>query len=119
MKVEIVSRKVGRVYSKYKKIFPSRRAAFRAAKRDRNIPMSQHPDDVVYPNTSIGDEYDLDDRNVRLYVFNMGLITIAIHIREDKEAFYVDGDEKSNQSPHFNSGRKDSKLKDHHYWKND
>lgn len=117
MRVEFASRKVGKIYAQYKKIYPTRRAAFRAAKRDRNIPMSAQPDDIVYPRTAVGDAFGLDDRNVRLYVFNLVLVALVVHIREDKEVFYVEGDDDSNQLPHFNSGRAGKKLRDHHYWR--
>ena len=60
---------------------------------------------------------ELDERNVRLYVFNIGLLAVVVLIREDKEAFYVDGDKIGYQPPHFNSGKStDKKLKDHHYY---
>ena len=81
--------------------------------------MSQHPEMVVFPNTDIGEQLGLDERNVRLYVFNIvvGAIVIEYHIREDKEAFY--GGSEGNQWPHFNSGDSQGKLKKHHYWKDD
>ena len=51
------------------KTYLSRRAAFRGAKRDGNIPMSQHPDESIYPNSDKGKEYGLDKRNVILLYF--------------------------------------------------
>lgn len=118
MEISIVKSSVYRKYLENIKIYPSRRAAFRAAKRDGNIPMMAHPDDVILPFTKDGDTFELDDRNVRLYVFNfwLGVIMVQYFIREDKEAFYGSGD----QLPHFNSGKSsDDKLKKHHYWNND
>ncbi|MEZ4942254.1 MAG: hypothetical protein R3D58_15355 [Saprospiraceae bacterium] len=119
--ISIVGAKTLKKYREYLKIYPSRRAAFRAAKRDANIPMSQHPEEVIYPQSSKGREYSLDDRNVRLYIFNLGIGAVAIeyHIREDKEAFYGDEEGKGNQPPHFNSGEPPKKLGNHHYWDND
>lgn len=74
---------------------------------------------VVIPNTDFGDQLGLDERNVRLYVFNIivGIIAIEYHIREDREAFY--GSSEGNQGSHFNSGEPPGKLKKHHYWKDD
>ena len=119
MKVSIASNEVYRKFQEYLKIYPSRKAAFRAAKRDGNIPISQHPEMVVIPNTDFGDQLGLDERNVRLYVFNIivGIIAIEYHIREDREAFY--GSSEGNQGSHFNSGEPPGKLKKHHYWKDD
>jgi len=37
------------------------------------------------------------------------------HLREDKEAFYVDG--RGNQGKHFNAGLSEGKLKDHYYYR--
>ena len=104
-----------KLYRKYKKYFSSRRAAFRAAKRDANIPMSRHPDKVVYPMTVEGDSYGLDNRNVRLFIFNLiiGAIAFEYHIRQDK------ADKKLEQSPHFNSGTPPEKLKNHYFWNDD
>ena len=115
----IVSASTYERYQKYLKIYPSRRAAFRAAKRDAKIPMAEQPRGVVRPNSPEGKEYQLDDRNVRLYIFNLGIGAIAYeyHIREDKEAFYEDKEPKGHQLPHFNSGEPPKKLKGHHYWK--
>ena len=51
------------------KVFETRRAAFREAKRDHGVPVGKQPDEVVKPHTRIGDEYNLDKRNRRLYIF--------------------------------------------------
>jgi len=121
--VSVISTNTLKRYREYlgMKIYPSRRAAFRAAKRDANIPMSKQPEAVIYPQTSKGQEYSLDDRNVRLYIFNLiiGVVAIEYHIREDKKAFYGDKDGRGNQPPHFNSGEPPNKLGNHHYWEND
>lgn len=100
-------------------IYSSRRAAFRAAKRDNKVPMSEHPTEVIRPNTPAGDEIPLfADKNVKLYVFNLVVLGIAVEIREDKEAFYGSESGRGDQLPHFNSGKAKKKLKKHHYWKN-
>lgn len=113
--VYIVGPRTIQLYRKYQKYFPSRRAAFRAAKRDANIPMSRHPDKVIHPKTDAGDSYGLDDRNVRLFIFNMGIGAIAFeyHIREDRSA------PKHGQPKHFNTGIFTKKLKGHYYWDHD
>ena len=117
MKISVVGRRTLKRYRKYCKIFPSRRAAFRAAKRDAGIPVSSHPQKVVRSQTASGKEYGLDSRNVRLYIFGIFIagVVVEFHIREDKEAFYPDG--KSKQLPHFNSGEPPKKLKKHHYYR--
>ncbi|MCB9295777.1 MAG: hypothetical protein H6559_22025 [Lewinellaceae bacterium] len=38
------------------KVFETRRAAFREAKRDHGVPVGKQPDEVVKPYTQIGDE---------------------------------------------------------------
>lgn len=122
MPISIVSRGTLKRYKHYLRVYPSRRAAFRAAKRDGRIPMGQQPEEVIYPHTDMGDEYDLDDRNVRLYIFSIiiGAVAFEYHLREDKEAFYGAERGKGDQLPHFNSGESkgsDKKLRNHHYWK--
>lgn len=119
MAVRIVSKETHRRYKVYKKIYPSRRAAFRAAKRDNGIPVTKNPDEVIIPETDLGEAYDLDDRNVRLYIFDIfvGAVVVQYHIREDKEAFYGGIKREGDQGPHFNSGSRGTKLKKHHYWK--
>ena len=86
MPISLVSRKTYRAYRYLKNYYGSRREAFRAAKRDNSIPVTQHPDKVVLPFTSDGANYNLDDRNVRLYIFNIliGAVGFEYHIREDK-----------------------------------
>ena len=112
-----------KTYKDYKKkvnsdCYPSRRAAFRAAKRDAKIPMSQNPDKVIRPRSLEGDLYALDDRNVRLYIFNLGIGVVAYehHIREDEPATYGNEDGAGDQLPHFNSGEPPNKLKEHFFW---
>lgn len=123
MPISIIGRGTLKRYRKYLKIYPSRRSAFRAAKRDGRIPMGQQPEEVIYPHTDLGNAYDLDDRNVRLYIFSIiiGAVAFEYHLREDKEAFYGSG--QGDQLPHFNSGqlkKNNKKLRNHHYWrKND
>jgi len=118
MTVTIISRKTRKLFTKYLLIYPSRRAAFRAAKRDGRIPVAQQPDEVIMPDTPEGEEMGLDERNVRLYVFNIivGAVAFEYHIREDKEAFYGTENTEGDQLPHFNSGESGRKLKGHHYW---
>lgn len=105
------------------KIYISRRAAFRAAKRDNKIPVSLNPEKVIYPNTLEGDEIlpeKLDSqKNVRLYKFRILIFTVTfeVSIREDKEAFYGDINEEGDQLPHFNSGETNKKLPKHHYFR--
>lgn len=111
-----VSRRTHKLYKQYREYFPSRRAAFRAAKRDANLPMNRRPDKVVYPRTPMGNTLGLDDRNVRLYIFNLGLGAIAYeyHIREDHP------DPKHDQPQHFNTGvMPPGKLKGHYFWNDD
>lgn len=119
MAISVVSTKTLRRYHEYLRMYPSRRAAFRAAKRDANIPMQQHPEVVVCPFSDLGNDFDLDDRNVRLYIFHILIcgIVIEYHIREDKEAFYAG--EAGYQPPHFNVGKEGAKLKEHYYWHDD
>jgi hypothetical protein len=111
----IVGLRTHSLYLKYKRYFPSRRAAFRAAKRDAGIPMSQHPEKVVRPRTPEGTNYEIDDRNVRLYVFFIfiGAVFIEVHIREDKP------DKRLGQPKHFNAGNPPDKLKEHYFWNDD
>ena len=86
----------------------------RKSKKRKKCP----PEEVIPALTSKGKEYNLDDRNVRLYIFSIliGAVAIEYHIREDKEAFYGDKDGTGNQLPHFNSGSPPKKLSNHHYW---
>ncbi|MCB9295560.1 MAG: hypothetical protein H6559_20905 [Lewinellaceae bacterium] len=104
------------------KVFVTRRAAFREAKRDHGVPVSKQPYKVVKPNTPSGDQHKLDNRNRMLYIFRI-LISLfgfrdteerEIPIREDKEAFYA---KKDKQMEHFNAGEKDDKLRKHYYFK--
>ena len=104
------------------KTFETRRAAFRAAKREHGIPMKTHPREVVKPYTEEAKRHKLDGRNRRLYIFEiirsiLGLFVVNIyHVREDKEALYADG---GKQAEHFNAGdpEENEKLKKHYYFK--
>ena len=107
----------------------SRRAAFRAAKRDNGITVSQQPVEVIRPNDKDKwNEYGLDkSKNRALYrfvVFLLGLLGFSeekeIHIREDSDYSYGAVDGRGDQSKHFNSGEiqeEDIKLRRHHYFK--
>ena len=121
MQISIVSGKTYKKYKELQNIYPSRRAALRAAKRFLGLLMSKHPDEVVVPFTDRGNEYDLDERNVRLYIFYIwiGALVVEYHIREDKAAKYGHEDGKGDQLPHFNSGEHPGKKKDHRYWEDD
>ena len=118
VKVSVVSGKTYRKYKDLLKVYPSRRSAFRAAKRHLSIPMHKQPDEVAYPHTDLGNKKGLDDRNVKLYIFNVvfGVFAIELHIREDKPAQYGDKDGLGDQLPHFNAGKHPGKKKDHRYW---
>lgn len=106
------------------KVFETRHQAFRAAKRDNNVPMSQQPSEVVKPGTEEWKSRNLDHRNRRLYIFEILASLFGlnprkeIHIREDKKAFYAEGG-PGDQMDHFNSGEGDArgKLPKHHYYK--
>ena len=116
MEISLVSNKVYQKYKDYSRVYPSRRAAFRDAKREGNIPMTMHPQKVLRPFTEDAKDIYLDDRNVRLYVFRLIVCAFVVeyHIREDKKAFYGSGE--GDQLDHFNSGESSEKLKNHHYW---
>ena len=110
--IYLASRRTHQLYRQYLKMYPSRRAAFRAAKRAARIPMGQHPAEVVLPMTDRGNSFRLDERNVRLYVFNLviGAVAVEYHIREDKKSI------THGQPKHFNAGKPPKKLKEHYYW---
>ena len=103
-------------------VFETRRAAFRAAKRDHGVPMKTRPKKVVYPYSQEAIKYKLDKRNRRLYIFQIirnlfgRLVINLFFIREDKEAIYADG---GKQTEHFNVGDpdEDPKLRNHYYFK--
>lgn len=103
------------------KHFETRRQAYNAFKMDYGIPKSEQPSEVIKPDTPKGQGHKLDNRNVRLYIFDAILNFLGIetrkktHLREDKEAFYPQGGGK--QSEHFNAGSADENLKDHYYFK--
>jgi hypothetical protein len=101
--------------------FESRKSAYRAFKKDYEIPNAEQPQIVIKPDTPDGERYGLDERNVRLYIFRAiknlfgGIFRRETHLREDKDAFYVKGE--GEQAPHFNAGHAGKKLKDHYYFK--
>ena len=74
--------------------------------------MGQHPAEVVLPMTDRGNSFRLDERNVRLYVFNLviGAVAVEYHIREDQKSI------THGQPKHFNAGKPPKKLKEHYYW---
>jgi hypothetical protein len=110
----------------YHKIYPSRKAAFRAAKRANGIPMSMQPSEIIRP-TEVEKlqkkKLHLDKRNIRLYIFSWVIEKInkieerKIYIREDKSAEYGEKDGKGDQLPHFNAGEDPDNLKQHYYYK--
>jgi len=84
--------------------------AFRKAKDQNGVPRSQQPDKMIKPNTPEGNEYRLDNRNVKIYEFTNSKGETVL-IRQDKSVNYGDG----YQPEHFNAGLKqDIKLKQHH-----
>ena len=103
------------------KHFETRRQAYNAFKADYGIPKSEQPSEVIKPGTPKGRDHELDDRNLRLYIFDAILNFLGLetrkktYLREDKEAFYPQGGGK--QSEHFNAGAADENLKDHYYFK--
>ncbi|PSR15420.1 MAG: hypothetical protein DA408_08600 [Bacteroidetes bacterium] len=110
------------------KHYETRKAAFREAKRDNGIPVSQQPIDVIRPNDKDKwDEYGLDrSKNRALYrfvVFLLGLFGFSeereIHIREDSDYSYGAVDGRGDQREHFNSGEvqeDNTRLRRHHYF---
>ena len=110
------------------KFYKTRRAAFRAAKRDNCVPASQHPKEVIRPNDEKWDEYGLDrTKNRSLYRFFVYLLNILtgfselkeVRIREDTDYSYGSDDGVGDQEDHFNSGAVNehrTKLKRHHYF---
>jgi hypothetical protein len=80
---------------KKEKVFETRRAAFRAAKRDLGLPVTSQPNRIVKPNTEEWTKRNLDYRNRRLYIFELLLRILGfsrkreLHIREDKEALML------------------------------
>jgi hypothetical protein len=113
------------VRKKVKKIYASRREAFRAAKRENGIPMGMQPKEVIYPHEISKLEekrLHLDKRNVRLYVFEWFVKRIdkinkhTIYIREDKAAEYGQNG-KGDQIDHFNAGKNAKRLEQHYYFK--
>lgn len=110
------------------KYYESRRAAFRAAKRDNNIPVSQQAVEVIRNNDKDWNEYGLRrDKNRALYRFIVYLLNMLtgfsekkeVHIREDNDNSYGAIGGVGDQKDHFNSGEvreERSKLKRHHYF---
>ncbi len=85
----------------------TRRAEFRAIKRELNIPMSEQPK-VIKPGTKAGNNLKprplMKGVNRRVYDFKNGK-----RIREDLPAKYPQGG-KGDQKQHFNYGNQDEKL---------
>jgi hypothetical protein len=102
--------------------YETRRAAFRAAKRDMKIPMGTQPVEVLSPNKKGWKEARLDGRNRRLYIFRLldfffnRRRSREIHIREDKGVTYPN--DEGNQLDHFNAGHPPNKLKRHYFYRN-
>lgn len=100
--------------------FCSRREAFRAAKRDLDIPMQKHPTKVLSSSHPGWEDTKMDKRNSRLYIFKIIRMIFGkpeedeIHFREDKPVSY-DHDE-GNQPGHFNTGRPPEKLRNHYFF---
>ena len=97
--------------------YETRKEAFRDAKRQNEIPVSKQPQKEIKPNTVDAEEYKLDDRNIRLYVYASDTQEEdeSHLIREDYPVDYDDNE--SNQMQHFNVGKKkDKKLKQHFYF---
>ena len=113
-------KKNGKKFKQEDKYYNSRRAAFRAAKRDSNIPVSSQPIETITPKSKKWKKKGLDSRNKRLYIFRIfdffkGFFQEKeIHIREDKAAIYTE--KKGNQMEHFNAGEPPKKLKKHYYF---
>ena len=110
------------------KYYKTRRAAFRAAKRDNGIPVSRQPQEVIRPNDEKWVDYNLDrEKNRALYRFIVYLLNMLtgfferreVRIREDTDYSYGAIDGTGDQEDHFNSGEvnaKRTKLKRHHYF---
>jgi RHS repeat-associated protein len=95
---------------------PSRSAALQEAKLANDIPVSRQPDKVIKPNTPEGREAGLrSGENVRLYEYTNSRGQ-KIWIREDNATLYGSPGGRGDQGPHFNSGPKGEKLRNHHYW---
>jgi len=103
------------------KYFDTRKGAFRGFRKDYDVPKTEQPQKVVSPDSRGGKDYELDERNKRLYIFGekrnkFGQVKRReTQLREDKDAFYAGG--KGNQDQHFNAGHSGDKLKDHYYFK--
>ena len=113
-------KKIGKKFKREDKYYNSRRAAFRAAKRDSNIPVSSQPVETITPKSKKWKKSGLDSRNKRLYIFrifdffNGFFQEKEVHIREDKAAIYTE--EQGHQIEHFNVGEPPKKLKKHFYF---
>ena len=91
------------------------REALRNAKDQNGIPRSAQPDKTVKSGTIEGDQYNLDERNVKLYEYTNSKGQKVL-IRHDKPTAYTDG---GKQPAHFNAGLEtDKKLKQHHNYGN-
>lgn len=119
IQLSVIDRQTLARFNQFVHFYPSRKAAFRAAKRDAKIPMRQSPAEVVGSKSAYWNSLGLDERYTRLYIFNIfvGAIAFEYHIREDKIAFYGN-DGAGIQPPHFNAGEPPKKLKQHYFWQN-
>ena len=95
--------------------FKTRRQAFRAAKKDNDIPVSEQPEKTIKPSTPRGDKENLDKRNKVMFIFRKrkGIFERDenVYFREDVPVEYRDG---GKQGKHFNVGKKIDKLGDHY-----
>jgi hypothetical protein len=101
--------------------FGSRKAAFRGAKRDMNVPMCKQPFKVLHTSQPGWKDTGMDTRNSRMYIFKLFRMIFGkreedeIHIREDKPVQYPQNE--GNQPSHFNTGRPPGKLRNHYFFK--
>ena len=101
-------------------VFETRRAAFRAAKRDHGVPVCRQPTKAIHAKSDSAKDLGLDHRNRRLYIFEilLGIFGLnknrSVHIREDKAMHYEDG---GYQEKHFNAGGNPVKLRKHYYYR--
>ena len=70
-----------------------------------SLPRTTQPDRTIKPNTHEGDQFGLDNRNVKLYEYTNSKGK-KIHIRQDKAASYEKGG-VGDQSPQFNAALND------------
>ena len=88
-------KKIGKKFKREDKYYNSRRAAFRAAKRNSNIPVSSQPVETITPKSKKWKKSGLDSRNKRLYIFrifdffNGFFQEKEVHIREDLSLIHI------------------------------